>query len=245
MIEINSNVSYEKMYTTKDYGALKHLKGQRGINRINVDKIKASMKKSFRPTPSIVNEYGEIIDGQHTIIACEELDLPFHYIIKEGWGYNEAVSYNLTRFQWKMDDYLTSFIEVGKKQYMEYRQFMGNYDWTHDTTCRLLKVTSQAFKKGDMVIDDMEASVDNAKMLMDFISRITRLKRERGFVSAILFFFKHERYDHKLLLRKVNKLDKAIMKCHTTNEFIDSILKVYNKGLSNGDQIYVGPINEI
>ena len=68
-------VLYEKNHTKFTL-----LDNNRDIDIRHVAALMASMKKHGQLMPIIVNENLEVIEGQHRLKACTELDIPVAYI---------------------------------------------------------------------------------------------------------------------------------------------------------------------
>jgi hypothetical protein len=99
------------VYKTKQYDAFSNIVGNRDVNRTNVNKIKASMEIEHLKVPAIVNELGEVCDGQHRRLACKELNIPFYYIIINGYRLKEVQKINANQKNWNDMDYLNSFVK--------------------------------------------------------------------------------------------------------------------------------------
>ena len=54
----------------------KKIKGNRIVNKSNLNAIITSMEQQQLVSPIMINEKFEIIDGQHRFEACKELGLP-------------------------------------------------------------------------------------------------------------------------------------------------------------------------
>ncbi len=110
------NIKAEKdldlcVYKTTDYDAFKKILGNREPNRNNINKIKTSMEIEHLKVPAIVNELGQVCDGQHRKEACKELGVPFYYIIIKGYRLKEVQAINANQKNWSDQDYLHSFIK--------------------------------------------------------------------------------------------------------------------------------------
>lgn len=64
---------------TKDYDWFSFYPGNRDIVEEFLRRLNKVMRERPLPIPIIVNENGQIIDGQHTFLARKELELPIFY----------------------------------------------------------------------------------------------------------------------------------------------------------------------
>jgi hypothetical protein len=104
---------------TKDYSIFKFLKENRMINDRNKKKIMRSIVVNGNLLSIvIINEKGEIIDGQHRVKIKMELEmhLPIeqrtgiYYIVCKGYGIKQVQTYNDAQKRWDGLD----FLQIGR-----------------------------------------------------------------------------------------------------------------------------------
>lgn len=116
------------IYVSNDYGAFKKLQGNRLVGDNRVTKIVESINKvGYMPSPIIVNEKMEIIDGQGRVAACERLKLPVYYVIKEGADIKSCISMNIHQGNWKLDDYIYSYAIQGNESYQRLHSLINQF----------------------------------------------------------------------------------------------------------------------
>lgn len=92
--ETTEQEMYEINETT-DYKAFHFLRGGRVPTEERIQKLMATIKKvGYIPSPVIVNENMEIVDGACRVKACERLALPVYYIIQKKAGIAESIALN-------------------------------------------------------------------------------------------------------------------------------------------------------
>ena len=79
-----------EVYETNDYSQFKFLNNNRDISTKHVNKLIKSMKEKRLISPILINESGQIIDGQHRFEAQKNLGFPVPYIVQKGYGEKEA-----------------------------------------------------------------------------------------------------------------------------------------------------------
>lgn len=137
-----------RIYTTSDYAAFKILKGNRGVDGRRVKLIRESIEKvGWIRNPIIVNEKMEIIDGQGRFEALKERNLPIDFIMDEGTGVDECVSMNIHQQNWKLQDYINSFVELGVKDYVYLNTLLEDFP-KHALSTVLYCVTGNAARGG-------------------------------------------------------------------------------------------------
>src|SRR6185369_2038866 len=118
------------MESTKNYAMFKFLPSNREIIEGKVGELIASIKQKnlleFRPI--LVDENHGIIDGQHRLKAAEALQIPIYFNKKKGVGVADMILLNSAQSNWSGVDYLNAYCAEGKKSYLQFRQFLTEYD---------------------------------------------------------------------------------------------------------------------
>lgn len=105
------------IYESKNYDKFIFVNENRDINRASVHKLKESIKNNGYVNANIVkvNKNLEIIDGQHTFMACKELNLPIRYSIFDKLTYEDMKTLNIAGLNWKLKDFIKYNAESGHK----------------------------------------------------------------------------------------------------------------------------------
>ena len=105
-----------KVMMTDNYSQFNKLLGNREITPNRVNTIKESILKiGYQPSPILVNEKKEVIDGQGRLAACEALSLPIYYIEKAGLTIDDCISMNRKMESWKIKNYIDCYAFSGNK----------------------------------------------------------------------------------------------------------------------------------
>lgn len=167
--------------STTDYKKFKSLVGNRDVNELNVKKLVASMSKKQLASIAIVNENMEIIDGAHRKRACEELGLPFNYIIMPGYGIDEVHVLNSNMKNWTNEDFVRQFSDRfmnGEKQFADYKVLVDLLDREKIHLGKALTILEDGKKSGTeairdgmfSVLVDMDTAEENLSELKDLES---------------------------------------------------------------------------
>ena len=74
-----------KVKVTDEYNIFTFAEGNRAINPAQVKNLIKSIENiGLIPTPIVVNEKMQILDGQHRVEACRQLKMPVYYIVVPG-----------------------------------------------------------------------------------------------------------------------------------------------------------------
>lgn len=126
------------IYVTNDYGIFKAIQGNRMVSDRHVEEIMELFGKedkknkkiagwNYKKDPIIVNEKMEVIDGQHRLEACKRMNLPVYYYKQAGWGIPEVNMKNNTGKPWNNEDFLNSYQQIGREDYVELKKMYDNY----------------------------------------------------------------------------------------------------------------------
>lgn len=87
------------VYETDDYEMFQKMEGNRDVEKFG--RIKTSMKKNgFINCPILINEKGEVSDGQHRLASAEELKLPVKFVVQPGISLKETIDLNTGQKNW-------------------------------------------------------------------------------------------------------------------------------------------------
>jgi hypothetical protein len=84
------------VYMTYNHDTFVLLDTNRDIAPNHKEKLKKNIQKyGLHPVPILINENFEVIDGQHRLKACQELNLPVYFICGQGLDMSTANQINL------------------------------------------------------------------------------------------------------------------------------------------------------
>lgn len=116
------------VYETNKYTQFKKLLGNREVTTARLSAIKESILRiGYQPSPIIVNENKEIIDGQGRLAACEALSIPILYIVKEGLTIDDCISMNIKMKNWNELDYINCYADRGYPSYINLRDALTEF----------------------------------------------------------------------------------------------------------------------
>ena len=117
-----------KVMMTDNYSQFNKLLGNREITPNRVNTIKESILKiGYQPSPILVNEKKEVIDGQGRLAACEALGLPIYYIEKAGLTIDDCISMNRKMESWKIKNYIDCYASRKFPAYVALKEDLREY----------------------------------------------------------------------------------------------------------------------
>ena len=230
------------VYSTNDYEMFKTLDGNRTVNKLQVSRLKESFKKAYLLSPILINQQNQIIDGQHRFEAAKALGLPVNYIICNDYGLKEIQILNANMKNWSKEDYLHSYCDLKKPEYLKFRNFMRRFNEFGIATCEIMLIDrsqgkngtiegircrTRYFEEGELEIPDYEHSCEIAERIMQ-IKPYYKGFNKPIFVRAMCSVFKVVDYNHKVFLQRLNSQPKALQQCATVAQYRLMIEDIYN-----------------
>lgn len=236
--EIKHVESNTKIHYTTDYGRFKFLKGNRDINEGKVDKIKEVIQAGIdvlKYAPIIVNESMEIIDGQHRYAVARELKGNVYYVIHKDADLSIVPTINSNHTKWRNVDFLNSYLDLKREAYIELHSFILAHDGISLSTA--VKVfhsgtpTSseaiEAFREGRLSMEKKERAHYLGGLLTAFVPYTDNPFSSR-FFNVIIALEGNGKYNHALMLRKLEESGRRIEDVKSTKTIIQDMESVIN-----------------
>lgn len=228
-----------KIEYTKDLSQFSDIPGNRALSRQHLDELKRSIqvKNLLEFHPIVVNEYKEVIDGQHRLVAAEELGCGIYYVEGKGLGFDDIKLLNINTKNWTLNDYLDSYVRKGNSYYKKFKEFYETYRFGISECIGMLLNDSHRnwsdltrFKNGKLEFDETKynEAARRATMISDFKPYFDHY-RDRGFVTACLNIFENPKYDHKRMMERLEKVGTLFIQRQVTSvEYLRTLETVYN-----------------
>lgn len=210
--------SVNQTYVTQDYSLFKRLNGNRTLNLSHVRRLESSINKhGMLEVDIIINEKGEVIDGQNRLEAAKRVNSVVFFKVCEGYGLREAQILNENVKSWKRIDYLDSYCELGYEPYITFKEFMHKFPKFNFSSCETIillrssnkrdtidgaEISSKYFESGSLNIPNIDKSIDYAQKIME-IEPYFEGYNTITFVRAMMTVFQNSNYDHGDFLRKL------------------------------------------
>ena len=234
----------KQVQTSNDYPKFKTLIGNRKPNDLHVKRLTSSFKERYLFSPIIVNEKMQIIDGQHRFLAAKELNLPINYLVVDGYGLEEVQVLNTNTSNWKREDYLKAYCDLGVKPYLQMQQFMLDFpDFGvaiaemiltnkvdgENANKRVDKVNMrmQGFQNGELTIPDLLKAYETAEKVLMFKPYYDGYNRAT-FVRTLITMFKNENYIHVDMISKLANNPSVLTHCANVTQYKFLLEDIFN-----------------
>lgn len=240
-----------KVLTTKDYRKFKHLEGNRDVTDIRARKIRASIDNNgYIFNPIIVNEKFEIIDGGGRKEVLEELGLPVDYIVRPGLSVKDCQALNTASSIWKQIDYINSYADLGKLDYVYLRNLIIRYPEIPTTSILsavmdLVCVNNKAVMRGELKCSEQRYNevadlLAYASRFMDTIKQCRTKTRTNLMIGALIFARKLTFVDHERLYKQFVKLypTDVVVDMQNIEAVLRGLSTIYNHNFNKTKRIY-------
>lgn len=230
---MNDLESIIKVFETLNYAKFKKLKGNRPVKPAHKRHLKESISKygDLGP-PCLVNEKGELIDGQTRVEIFEELGLPVDYIIKKGYGLKEIHAINSSRKNWTMTNFMNCYVELDYPDYIKYKEFYEKYGFPQTTTLLIILgseggTSQDVFKRGEFAFKNPLRAEDRAEKVL-MIKDLYPGYGRKHFVAAMIRLFDHKDYSHADFISKLRYQRDKLFDAISVNSYLRLIEGIYN-----------------
>jgi ParB-like nuclease domain len=228
---------------TKDYTIFQTITGNRDVNPKHVEDLIQAIKRKnlLQYFPVLLNEYMQIIDGQHREAACEELEIEVPYVVVPGLTLDDVMSINTNSKSWTMIDFVEAYIKKGNKAYQELLDFSQHHDVSMSISASLLHgpVSASAtslsmnrlIKEGKFVVrqrewaDMMLSQIHDLQPFADFL-----IKKDRDFIRALSLANHSPNFEFAKFTAKLQIYSQRILAKAVTRYYLIEIEELYNKG---------------
>lgn len=230
-------VGLVNIYSTKNYqqfknrdGSIKTVEGNRDLDRAHARRLARKFKDEgnlMSDFPAEVTPDGDILDGQHRLIACEINDMPFSYKIVENANSNTIKAINTGNKNWTWKDHINFWSKKGNpdfqkltrimKQFEDYKIVSTAYSICLYTSFKDIKPMYQ-FQTGEFKLPDYDLSV----LLIGQAIELCEVADvdNRDFHTALYRFMRQPGYDHLMMLHKVRSQGEQLKSCYTIGDYL-------------------------
>jgi hypothetical protein len=224
-----------QVYKTKDYSKFKSKEGNRNLNELHLKRLTESVKQNdlLHANPILVNENYEIIDGQHRFNVCRELHKPVHYVQVKGLGLEEIQILNANSKNWKMEDYIEGYCNLGLDEYCYFRNLIKK---TNLGVTPLLAMFSHygmsgesavSLRNGTLQLSNKKRGLIILKWINDWIQFYPSANR-RTFILSLVQLYNINGYSHDKMMQKMKYQSTKLVDCTNTKTYLALLEEIYN-----------------
>ena len=220
---------------TQDYSRFKILGGNRQLNELHLKRLLTSVmvKNLLFANPILVNEKFEIIDGQHRFAVCQELGFPIHYLLVENFGLSEVQTLNANAKNWKIEDYIDGYCDMGLPEYCYLKTQMTK---TGLGVMTLLNIFASGSSNGSSLCKVKEGKLEMIhrnrglvmlKWIQDWRNHYEGATR-RSFIFALVNLYNVKAYNHEKMMQKIQYQSTKLVDCTDTKTYLALLEEIYN-----------------
>ena len=233
----------DQIYTSENYEEFVFFKGNRTIRSNKVNRMLDSIKTYGLINPIVVDQYKQVIDGQHRLECCKTLEVPVRYSVfnvEKHKLLSLVRDINSVQNNWNALDIAEAYT-LHSKNADHYKKYLSIYSLgvSHSTVieiCMYLSIgNSEArtstfdFKNGNLVIpDNVEEQASGLIMLLKNSSIDKEIWNRQSFLRALLKLKREESFDIYSFIGNYKKFPHQWKNAYTIEENIKSIITVHN-----------------
>lgn len=238
------------VYKTDNYRKFKKLLDNREVSPQRVGLISRSIQNvGYIPSPIIVNEKLEVIDGQGRLAACEKLKLPVYYVVVNGIGIKECRSMNLHQSNWTVKDFIHSYASGGDENYINLRNLMKEfekslganvlYSIAYGKVYHTAGAVSEIVKSGKLVF--LQKEYERARRMCDYLTEFTPIFNRIGgrkdlYYGAVRFMLTIKGCEAGTLKTRVFRRQASLFPVANMDQALTNLEECYN--FRSGTKIY-------
>ena len=220
-----------QMGVTDDYDSFKFFKYNRAINIANLKNVKKSLQKRGQIMPVLITKDFKVIDGQHRVVALQELELPIHYTICFDYIAHDVEEVNNVGKNWDIRARVNNLAEHGDKNCIRLLEMYN--EWGHifsegtinDAFYKLKNHSSKAIRNKNYIMDEDFGNqvLSNAFLMTEVIPKAKQTKFIRAIKNVML---DNDHFDINIL--RANAEKRRLNVYNNEGEILDEIIEVYN-----------------
>ena len=224
-----------QVYKTKDYSKFKSKEGNRNLNELHLKRLTESVKENdlLHANPILVNQKYEIIDGQHRFNVCRNLGKAVHYIKVKGLGLSDIQILNANSKNWKLEDYVSGYCEMGLPEYCYFKNLLNKNDIGIGGLLSMFAVGSNSgsaisdLKNGNLRLDYKTRGL----IILEWINgweQYYQNANRRNFILALTQLYNVKGYSHEKMMHKIKYQSAKLVDCTTTKTYLALLEEIYN-----------------
>ncbi len=242
MTEKTTVKSVIAVYETTDYDMFEKIIGNRPIYQPQLLRlIKSIQKRNLLPKkPGLAGLANPLTgkrklgDGQHRLLAAKALGLPFYFTEDESVDINDVQLLNANSRSWTTEDYLSSYIEIGKENYVVLKDFAEQYNISVPIAMVILadaythrQAILQNFRDGKFTIKDFEKAENMVSLLVE-VRRYCAdgAWTDRNLMQALTPIY--QKGFGQMLLKRLKDYSLLVSRRHSVREYLKEFEDILN-----------------
>lgn len=231
---------------TKNYETFRFRDDNRMIRKQHVSKLTEKMlsKGWIKGSYVVINEKGEVIDGQHRILAAMKANVPVSYIVEKGSSFQEIRGLNQDKKNWALSDHIGGFVKDNNPNYVILEEFIKKFPDFRVTECLMFLTNSSnavhrdVFESGNFKVKNKEVAEKWANYIIGLKELFPKGYNKSIFVRAVLqLLSKKKEFSFEEFLHKVQLRPSMIFLCGTVEQYVGMIEDIYNYRRRNNEKV--------
>jgi hypothetical protein len=235
------------VYESTSYDSFDRLTYNRNYTPERVAKVRESIKKVGQKEPGIVTTEGKIISGQARFKACEELNIPYKFIVENPGDDKDTLETMLeihaVQSTFTLTECLDTYCSLGYSDYLWFKEIKVKYSLAPQTLLMIIangwdanKTNEEEFRNGRLEVNTTKRNqVENFCELMTKIddARPFQTKNRTGatkqvFIKPMLDFVNSTHFNEERFMEQVNS-NRLRLEVNTELQW-EEIRYLYNRG---------------
>lgn len=224
---------------TTDYKMFKFKDDNRAkIKQGHVENLKRSIlsKNLLEFRPIVVNQNFEIFDGQHRLLAAQDLGVPIYYQIQSDLRDEDIILYQVAA-AWSYEDFLNYYVKHRNENYIRLNEFMKKNQLSLKVCMSIFlsgkKDCYTDFKEGrfEYLEEDHAHDVEVCHQTIDIITRFNgpqAFTKTTKFWKALIILVKHESFSSEQWFTNVPKMVSNFTVKANQEEYLSGFLYIHN-----------------
>lgn len=232
------------MDKTSNYKRFKFLPSNRPLNKQLVEDLVSSIKQKnlleFRPI--LVDEHFGIIDGQHRLMAAQNLGVEVYYQIKKGASVADMLTLNAVQCKWTWTDFLNAYVAEKNQNYIKLKAFMEKHSMILPCALAVFELKAKTekdaaiFKQGKFIYPKEESEFNAKAECFSEICQLIKTKTiekynfrlNKSFCYAFCTFMNAEEMNYMTFLKKLMVRLDRVKRCVTEKDYLLMLVSIYN-----------------
>lgn len=226
-----------KIQSTTDHDQFVFLELNRQIIWSHITKLKMAIeeKNLLHCQPIVVNEFMEVIDGQHRLIAAKKLKVPIYYMVVKGLTIEDAIILNITAATWDNYDYLRYYVKAGNPDYKKLQEFDADGHALGNSVGLLYERRAKASTEAMRNFRAGKFKVNNMTYALHFMEKARAIERylpfdlNRDLLIALERAIKVDEFDVDKFIELVEEYPAEIKKSGDVINYLRDMEDLFNK----------------
>lgn len=242
-----------QIYETYDYDKFSFIETNREV--MPNKQLETSIKEEGIKVPIMVDEWFNIIEGQHRFTFAKKHVQPIRYFFRitseideDKNVLNDITKLNTTQRRWRNLDYIYSYAKSGNEQYRKLYVLLQQYPKLNLTAVYSTATGkeynaaahSESLKDGKFVFHNYDSYVRFVKDYFDFLER-TEIKHYQEVMIAYFSLYASMKFDNERCVQKFKESNVAesVEGIRKVNVLQKKFLVAYNKQLKESSPNFI------